>query len=130
LKDLEENEDNISSVKRMKKEEKRIKRNRNKNVKGNVFTAQHEEAARVLIRHLRNFIRANRLAKGIKVRRYTKEELDAIDAAVMNQFKRMVEVEEPEQSPEPNMPPNTEREPINAVAKPTITPTMHSKNDF
>jgi hypothetical protein len=43
----------------MRKEEKRLKRERDKNVKGNVFTAKHEEAARVLIKHLRNFIRKN-----------------------------------------------------------------------
>ena len=31
------------------------------------------------------------MKKGIKVRRYTKEELEAIDNAVMNQFKQLVE---------------------------------------
>ena len=49
----------------------------------------HEEAARKLIQHLRNFVRRKKLEKGCQVHRYTQEELEEIDRKLMDKFKVM-----------------------------------------
>lgn len=72
LQDLDDNEDMIESVKKIKKEEKQ-RRAKVAAAEGGVFTAHHEEAARKLIQHLRNFVRRQQLKKGKTVTRYTKE---------------------------------------------------------
>ena len=66
LKDLDKNEEMIDSVHKMKKEEKRFKRQAlsEEDRKSGEFTQMHEEAARKLIQHLRNFVRRKKLEKG------------------------------------------------------------------
>ena len=89
LKDLDKNEDMIDSVHKMKKEEKRFKRQvmNEEDRKSGAFTQMHEEAARKLIQHLRNFVRRKKLEKGFQVHRYTQEELEEIDRKLMDKFK-------------------------------------------
>lgn len=53
---MEENDEDISTVKKIKKKEKQIKEEQKRGHTGNVFTARHEEAARLLISHLRFFV--------------------------------------------------------------------------
>ena len=91
LKDLDKNEEMIDSVHKMKKEEKRFKRQAlsEEDRKSGAFTQMHEEAARKLIQHLRNFIRRKKLEKGAQVHRYTQEELEEIDRKLMDKFKMM-----------------------------------------
>jgi hypothetical protein len=60
FKDLDDNEELIESVKKIKKEEKR-RRAAIAAAKSGVFTAQHEEAARLLIQHLRNYVRRKKI---------------------------------------------------------------------
>lgn len=57
--------------------------------KSGAFTQMHEEAARKLIQHLRNFVRREKLEKGFQVHRYTQEELEDIDRKLMEKFKVM-----------------------------------------
>jgi hypothetical protein len=57
--------------------------------KSGAFTQVHEEAARKLIQHLRNFVRRKKLEKGCEVHKYTQEELDEIDRKLMDKFKLM-----------------------------------------
>lgn len=91
LKELEENEDSISSVKRMKKEEKLMKQKMSKSSTGNTFGAEQEQAARVLIHHMRLFVQRHRQKRGIPIQVYTKEELAAIDAKLISGLKDIVE---------------------------------------
>ena len=91
--ELERNNDMIHSVKQLKKKEKRLKEEVNKHHQGSVFTAKHEQAARLLIQHMRLFVRAHRLRRGVQIRHHTKHELEEIDRRLVEEFKRMHERE-------------------------------------
>ena len=58
-----------------------------------MFTAKHEQAARLLIQHMRLFVRAHRLRRGVQIRHHTKLELEEIDRRLVEEFKRMHERE-------------------------------------
>ena len=100
---MDENEEMIESVKKMKKQEKQFKKEALTKTerKHGQFTAKHEEAAKLLIQHLRNFVRRKKLEKGMQVKRYTIDELEEIDRKLMEQFKKLAGVTTVEEEANP-----------------------------